>query len=131
MHIVVTRALLDDEAAEISEATGDNRLQIVQNIFEHLEEEGQAELLSGYCTGERETYNDDAYVTDIYFDDGCDTSGLIDVSFTGSSYFGCKDMDGLYERDESIEFNIDLDALRIEFVTNPPDVEVRTPDEEF
>lgn len=131
MRVVVIKHLSDDQAVEMAEAETSDRLELVQRIYDQLDEDESGQLLSGFCTGGRETYNDDAWVTDTHFVDGSDTSGLINVSFTGSAYLGCKDMDVLYEHDEGIKFQIDLAVLRIEFSTNPPDPEVRYPDDEF
>lgn len=102
----------------------DNRIQF---IFERLSEDEVGSLLDGFCIGDRETYNDDPIVMGISFDD--ELSGTIDVAFTGSAYYGCKDMDRLNEHGETVTFTIDREGFTIEFSTTPPDVPERPMDE--
>jgi len=131
MRVTVDAVLTNEEVLEFAELHLAGKLELVQEVYNRLEEGDLGTLLADFCTGERETYNDDADDVHIAFDYGTDLSGIIDVHFTGSAFFGCKDMDGLYDHAEAIEFTINLDGLNIEFATNPPDHVERAPDEEF
>lgn len=99
----------------------------MESVFLQMDDEKMSVLLGGYCIGERESYNNDPFVTNVSFDD--EVSGTIDVSFTGSAYFGCKDMDRLDEHDVTVAFTITSDDLIVRFETNPPEMGERTTDE--
>jgi hypothetical protein len=131
MRHLVTIGISQHDLTVYTKADKSEKLSIVAELYDSMSEEEISLLLADFCTENRETFNNDAYCTDKYFDDDSNLTGLIEISFTGSVYIGCKDMDHLYERDESIEFTISPQELRIEFATNLPERIERYPDDEF
>jgi len=121
----------DAELEEFVEAFEDDKAKIIQNIFENLEgDDGDVgDLLGYFCTGDLETYNEDPMVGSVTMHD--ELSGTIDVDFTGSAYYGCKDMDRLDEHCEAVAFEVSLLDKRITLTTEPPDKVERPPNEEF
>jgi hypothetical protein len=125
----VTTEILDSDLEAYAEGSTDERAKIVQDIFEHLDDGDLGELLGYFCTGDREAYNEDPYVIGVDMHD--DTSGTISVDFTGSAYYGCKDMDRLDEHSESVIFEVSPGDALVKFTTEPPDPVDRPPDDEF
>lgn len=102
---------------------------LLQAHFESLDENDVQTLLAEFCTQERETFDGNTIVENIEFDSAL--SGLLYVGFTGSSYFGCRDMDRTYNYTEEVIFQIHMDRRRIVFSTETPDPIDRSPHEEF
>jgi hypothetical protein len=128
--IKTIQALIDDSDLEaFIEGSSEERAAVVQGVFESLEESEIRELLAYFCTGDRESYNEDPTVARICMDD--DMNGTIDVDFTGSAYYGCKDMDRLDEHSEAVRFEVSVEASQVTFTTESPDPPERPPDEEF
>lgn len=123
----VTSEILEDDLLTLIEGEPKERDECIQSIFEQLGEDDVGSLLSGFCTGDRETYNDDSMIMGVSFED--EISGTIDVAFTGSAYYGCKDMDRLDEHDETVAFTIDREGSTVEFSTTPPDAPERPTDD--
>ena len=123
----ITTEILEDDLRTLIEGAPKERDKCIQSIFEHLSEDDIGSLLSGFCIADRETYNNDPTVTGVSFDD--EISGTIDVAFTGSAYYGCKDMDRLDEHDETVTFTIDPENSTVEFSSTPPDLPERPMDD--
>lgn len=126
MNPKVTVDLHENDIESLEEASHQEKEEIIQKIFEQLEDEKEAELLAGFCTGERETFDGLLAVMDTTLED--DWTGVISAAFTGSAYFGCKDMDRLEEYDEVVSFEVDFENERITFETDTPDPVEREPD---
>jgi hypothetical protein len=122
----VTTEILEDDLLTLLERTPKERDECIQYIFEHLSEDEIGCLLVGFCIGDRETYNDDPLVTGVSFDD--ELSGTIDVAFTGSAYYGCKDMDRLDQHVATVTFTINREGSTIDFSTTPPELPERPMD---
>lgn len=102
---------------------------LIEASFESLSNEDIQTLLADFCAEERETFDGNAVVENVDFESL--TSGLISVNFTGSSYFGCRDMNRTFDYTEEVIFQIHRDHLRIVFSTETPDPMDRSPHEEF
>ncbi len=129
MTKTIQTSLSDSDLQTFAEGTTREQADAVQALFESLEESEIGELLGYFCDGDREAYNEDPTVMHVTMED--EDSGMIDVDFTGSAYYGCKDMDRLDEHSEAVVFKISLQASLITFTTEPPDPPDRPPDEEF
>jgi hypothetical protein len=130
MSKTITVKLLETDLAPFREAASTKQLQeLVQRLFESLDEADTNTLLSDFCVEERETYDGSPTVADVSID--CPLSGTINVEFWGSAYFGCKDMSPEYERAATVVFNVSIEESCICFSTDPPDPEARYPDDEL
>jgi hypothetical protein len=127
MGVKVVIELPQEEFNALTDISYPTREKLIESTFLQMEEEEIGGLLGGYCLGERETYNNDPVVMNVSFDD--EISGTIDVSFTGSAYFGCTNMDRLDEHDVTVAFTIAPDVLAVQFETDPPERAERSTDE--
>jgi len=125
----IQASLSDSDLETFAEGTTKEQADAVQALFESLEQSEISKLLGYFCDGDREAYNEDPTVIHVAMED--EDSGMIDVDFTGSAYYGCKDMDRLDEHSEAVAFNISRETSLITFTTEPPDPPERPPDEEF
>jgi hypothetical protein len=111
--------LTDDEQSDLIGSNDAAKCEQVSNLFFQLSEQEQGSLLSGYCTDDRESYDDNPEISDVCFD--TNLKGTIEVNFTGSVYIGCRDMDYEKEHSELLKFEIDQESSRIWFESEPPD----------
>lgn len=119
----------EDETAIFTTASAQERRDLVCDWFDSLDESQVSELLSEFCTESRETYDDNADISDISFDNH--SSGLIEIDFTGSAYYGCKDANRSFSRSATISFSFSDKEKTIAFSSDPPDPMDRSPDDEF
>ncbi len=98
---------------------------IKRNVIE--EEEQLQHFLQYFCNNIREEYMMSSLCVD-YIDLHQDKySGDISVSFVGYAYLGCRDLDGRYEHEETLEYKIDTKNSSIIIEGDFP--EERDPDE--
>lgn len=126
MKNIVKVDLDEDAAAILAEINHPERDKLIEEHFTSLAESDEECLLAGFCTNERETYDGLMSCMDTHFED--EISGTLSVSFTGSAYFGCRDMEPLYEYDEPVGFEVDLDDGILTFTTETPDNVGREPE---
>jgi hypothetical protein len=129
MTVTAKLALSDADLALFREGSLQERERLIQGLFESLDEADVARLLAGFCIGDRETYDGEPAVAGVSFED--ERSGTITVSFTGSAYYGCKEMNRLDEHDEAVLYTIGIESAFIQFSTHPPDPQKRYPNEEL
>ena len=79
-----TMPMSSNELELLEAGNSKERENLIESLFGSLEEETSARLLSGFCNGEREVYNNHPFVSDVSFDDRL--SGTLAVDFTGSAY---------------------------------------------
>ena len=111
--------LTEDELLDLTESNNVTRSKIISDLFSRLDEQGQSRLLFGFCSGERESYDENPVVDDVSFDTS--TEGTIEVSFTGSVYMGCRDMDYVNEHTETLSFEIDHEDAKLWIKSEIPD----------
>lgn len=119
----VSTVLDEEEVESFFESNDAERSAFISSQFDHLSESDQRKLLAGFCTGDREDYNGEPCVMGVSIDDYPDEegfSGTVDVYFTGSAYYGCKDMDRLDEHEETVSFRFEPATRELWFETSPP-----------
>ena len=116
----VSVRLSQEDIQEYAEFSTREREKWIESLFVALDDDEQKRLLTGFCTSDRESFDDaSAIVNDVTIDD--DGNGSLDIGFTGSTYMGCRDMDIEHEHDEVVAFILDRDRETMEFSTDPPD----------
>ena len=111
----------DDEAG---------KRKLIESLFEGLEDEEKASLLAGFCISDpRETFNGLDTIDEVSWDSS--TEGIVEVSFRGCSYYGCRDMDREYEYNEAVVFKVDFLKKAILFTSETPEFPERDTVDEF
>lgn len=124
VSVLTTLDLEDVEA--LFQFNDKDRAEFIVGQFNQLSELDRRKLLAGFCTGDREDFNDDHCIMGTSFDEDFDDegdrvhSGCIYVCFTGSAYYGCKDMDRVDEHEVTITFWCEPSIPGLWFETSPP-----------
>lgn len=116
--------LSTENLALLEDGSGNEREKLVKALFESLDENESRTLLSRFCTGKRETFDECSCVEHVEFDDA--VSGTMSVGFTCSAYFGCKDQNYTDERDAIVQFELLIRESLIQFTTDPPEPPARS-----
>jgi hypothetical protein len=119
--------ITSDELCDLIGTDDAIRRKLVEDLFFQLDEQEQGRLLAYFCTDDRESYDESPTIDHVDFDDK--DQGTIEVSFTGSVYMGCRDLNYVNEHNETLKFGIDRDEARIWFESEPPDKVDRPPDD--
>jgi hypothetical protein len=117
-----TASFSSDDLATVETGRPKEKEDLIESLFEHLDEDATARLLCDFCDGDRETYNNDPSVTEVTFEKKF--SGTLTVEFTGSAYYGCEDLDRTYDHSKEVAFVISPEKRAITFstdVTDPAD----------
>lgn len=115
------KSIIAELKRDFSEKEGSN----LEKTFKRLGSKNHEKLLRGFCTEYREVYDENPFITEVGFVD--EAEAWIGVNFTGSVYFGCDDMNKVYEHDEVVSCLIINESLVL-FETRTPVLEMREPD---
>ena len=129
MAITETIELSKDEIEEFDALTEELRKELIREVFARLDERAEKRLFVGYCSSDRESYDAGSVIVNEVAFEGSHDSGSMDVSFTGSTYMGCRDIDIEHDHDEVVTFRLIRECELIEFATAPPDHGERTLDD--
>ena len=112
--------LSPEDIQKYDESPDREREKWIESHFTALDDDEQKRLLTGFCTSDRESFDDrSAIVNNITIER--DGNGSLDIGFTGSTYMGCSGLDIEHEHDEIVTFTLDRDRETVEFSTDPPD----------
>ena len=126
----VTTVLDQDNRALLASDDEAGKRKLIETLFEGLEDEEKASLLAGFCISDpRETFNGLDAIDEVSWDSS--TEGIIEVSFRGCSYYGCRDMDREYEYNEAVAFKVDFLKNIIIFTSEAIDLPDRDTVDEF
>jgi hypothetical protein len=100
---------------------------LVEELLNQLDESDQISLFFEFCTNDRETFTELEIIDEVLFTD--EVSGTIHCTILGDVYMGCRDLNHSPTHDVEVDFSIDLLESKIEFCTNPPDLQDRDPDD--
>lgn len=120
MQNTVEVPISEDKLTEVScgHALEQRKLRILE-LFDGLIDDNKEELLRGFCTNQRETFQGDVSVSSVSFTD--DRSGWGCVTFSGYSFHGCKDLEIPYNHTKDVAFVVDLAREKIMFTTDTPE----------
>lgn len=130
MIFEVSTVLDEDNLALLGSDDESAKRKLIQRLFMGLEDEEKEGLLAGFCVSDpRETFAALDTIDEVSWDSP--TQGLVEVSFRGCSYYGCRDMDKEYEYNEGVAYKVDFIKKVILFSSDLPDLHERDTVEEF